>query len=304
MVLSAAVSLTFHQEHDSDDPDTHLQATSAELGVLLALLQQKSECVEGWLVPRSMWVLHVTRCATLGCGVRVIAKPAVLLLFAFARTSKGRLDCAKLGAVGLLVGWCATQLMRLHAVQAPSDMYVMRRPIQAVVGDMLLYKTHVCGVCCVCHTVCASWCGGGMVRCRRVGPPTANTVPLLECVVGTLWQLSFSVDAALKLVEASGLEVLADVLAMSKSVAPLATCQTLACQALWVLCAVHKTQDLAHVRPALARLGVVKSCLRLASDQSKKTDLRMAATRVLLMCEHHASCCLAERRRRRSDLYA
>lgn len=104
---------------------------------------------------------------------------------------------------------------------------------------------------------------------------------MLECCIGTLWQLCFDPDCCIKLASNDGLQVIADVLGVANEPA-LGVAQTLAAQVLWVT--VTQLDGVMDVCLPLASMGVVASCLRLAQDHGLQTSLRMACTRVLIGC--------------------
>lgn len=113
IALSAATRLAFSQDESTGD-DVVIEATSSELETVLALTGQPDLCVHtrgcGW--GRAVAHANASVCTrACGGGRRDVAHYAVLLVYAFARSSKVRAALCKLGAVDILVGWCAKQLL-------------------------------------------------------------------------------------------------------------------------------------------------------------------------------------------------
>ena len=108
-VLSSCVRLAFSKDATTGE-EVVLDATSEELEVCLSLLGQKNTsvafgCHRTCRYQRS----HTPSCLP----ARAVSHHTMLLLFAFARNSIVRESMGKQGAVELLIGWGAKQIMEV-----------------------------------------------------------------------------------------------------------------------------------------------------------------------------------------------
>ena len=148
-VLSSCVRLAFSKDATTGE-EVVLDATSEELEVCLSLLGQKNTsvafgCHRTCRYQRS----HTPSCCVL--PARAVSHHTMLLLFAFARNSIVRESMGKQGAVELLIGWGAKQIME---VVEPKSTTERERYVVPALFCCTAWQADSCWVCGAVRSDC------------------------------------------------------------------------------------------------------------------------------------------------------